>query len=164
MFETIIRDKSNHWVLSNCLRSFYFYTYSPILTSLRQTLQKLIEMVEFGVKDGCFYHGHSVVGSMISNKLKLKTSGTIQCFFFNQSGSFSNNVDQQKCRELSRGETLTQNTMYYIQYIVEKLALFIVRIWRVWVYLYHSYNRGEWLCSLSDSFVMCVCSRDRPSQ
>ena len=98
MFETIIRDKSNHWVLSNCLRSFYFYTYSPILTSLRQTLQKLIEMVEFGVKDGCFYHGHSIVGSMISNKLKLKTSGTIQCFFFNQSGSFSNNVDQQKCR------------------------------------------------------------------
>ena len=55
-------------------------------------------MVEFGVKDGCFYRSHSVVGSIISNNLKLKTAGTIQCFFFfNQSFiSFLNNVYQQK--------------------------------------------------------------------
>ena len=30
--------------------------------------------------------------------------------------------------KLSRGETFTRNVMYYIQYIVEKLALFIVRV------------------------------------
>ena len=61
---------------------FTIPNWELVKTSSRQTLEKLIEMVEFGVKDGCFYRSHSVVSSMISNNLKLKTAGTIQCFFF----------------------------------------------------------------------------------